>query len=172
MKLRSLLLASLTTLLGCFGCATSPSYPTLPSFLSVDYDIAQMMWRIQSEYEEETVFCLGGYVHADTIFVNSIHPARLTERNTYSVRFERCHFPTTIGLYHNHPPSTTDDGLLVYYCALSDADVNTLRRIPNAWISMITCNNERQLVWRYKHADHDEYLQPIQPSSDQETGDL
>lgn len=167
-KFRTLLASAAFLLMGCFGCATTPqaSWPVPPNDLKLDYDISQMLYRIQEEYERETTLCLTGYVVNNSIYVTGIFPPGITERTHESVNFNFCRHQNSVGMYHNHPPAYDDsEHTAVYYCRLSDQDVYTLNHLDHLWVSIITCDDKGTLVWHFKHANSDLYWTPRIPPS-------
>lgn len=150
------------------GCATTPvEAPAPPRSVIFASEVAQSFFEIQREYEVETMRCLTGFVTGDTVFVYGATPSWIDYQTPYAVQFRTCTAPETVGWYHNHPRGTGADGEPVYDCSVSDRDVATTRSIAHFWLAVLTCDDQRTLVWRFKgeQADHRHTLSAYQFSS-------
>jgi hypothetical protein len=136
------------------SCAPAYTLPNLPRSLRLTPEVLNGMNQIQTEFTLETAFCLLGFIENGVIYVEAMTPALVSVQSSGGVRFSMCRNSTTVGWYHNHPPSPEGD---VFCTFTSDADLNTLDKSIQFYVGVMTCTPDT-IIYRFKLDDHDNAL--------------
>ena len=129
------------------ACAHAAA-PTLVG-IRIPRNIIIALSDIQTEFTNETVWCLLGSIDRDgVVVVDGVWPPLTRDRTPDSASFAGCETPRVVGWYHNHPPPPSN-GLT---CTYSMADKAVTDADDSYAIELISCPTPAgpAFVWRFR----------------------